>query len=174
VGTIVVVTAAVQAGSVALAGFGFDSLIEILASLIVVWQLKNAVSQACERAALRAIAAAFLALAVYVSVAAVYALGGGARPAPSVGGMLGLVMTVVVMLLPAWGKLRTGRHLGNSVLLTEARVTLMGAYLAAAVLVGAGLNAGLGYWWADPVSSLFIVFYGVREAIEAWNHASEP
>ena len=83
------------------------------------------------------------------------------------------MMTVVVTLLLAWGKLNTGRQLNNQVLLTEARVTLIDAYLAAAVLVGVGLDAALGWWWADPVSSLVIVFYGIREANEAWRHASD-
>jgi divalent metal cation (Fe/Co/Zn/Cd) transporter len=81
-------------------------------------------------------------------------------------------MTVAAMLLLAWGKLSTGRRLNNQVLIAESRVTLVDAYLATAVLVGVGLNATLGWWWADPVSGLVIVYYGLREAIEARRHAA--
>jgi divalent metal cation (Fe/Co/Zn/Cd) transporter len=171
VGTVVIIAAAVQARSVALAGFGLDSLIEIFASVIVVWQLKET-QAGREATALRCIAAAFLALAVYVLVQSSYTLATGARPAPSISGIVWLALTVAAMLLLAYGKHVTGRHLGNRVLMTEARVTLVDAYLAAAVLVGIVLNSALGWWWADPVSGLVIVYYGFREARGAWQHAS--
>jgi divalent metal cation (Fe/Co/Zn/Cd) transporter len=171
VGTVVIVAAAVKARSVALAGFGLDSLIEIFASMIVVWQLKGT-HQHREPTALRCIAAAFFALAVYVLVQSCYTLAIGARPAPSISGLVWLALTVAAMLLLAGGKQVTGRQLGNPVLMTEARVTLVDAYLAAAVLVGVGLNSALGWWWADPVSGLVIVYYGFREAREGWQHAS--
>ena len=172
-GTVVVVDAAVHAHSVALAGFGLDSLIEILASLVVVWQLKRSAAKRREQTALIIMSAAFLALAGYVLTTAVYAVAFGVRPAPSTPGLIWLVMTVVVMLLLAWGKLSTGRRLENRVLLTEARVTVVDACLAAAIVVGVGLNGVMSWWWADPISSLVIVFYGVREALEAWQHASD-
>lgn len=173
VGTAVVATTALQARSVALAGFGLDSLIEILASVIVVWQLKGVTYPGREQVALRVIAVAFLALAAYVLVQSAYAVAAGLRPGRSPGGLAWLAATVAAMLLLAWGKLATGRRLGNRVLLTEARVTLVDAYLAASVLVGVGLNAVLNWWWADPVSGLVVVFYGLREAVEAWRHAAE-
>ena len=174
VGTAIVIAAAIGARSVALAGFGLDSLIEIFASVVVVWQLKGADrGRGRERAALRLIALAFLGLAVYVLVQSAYTLGSGARPDPSTSGMVWLVATVAVMLLLAWGKYATGRRLNNQVLMVESHVTLVDAYLAAAVFVGVALNAALGWWWADPVSSLVIVYYGVREAKEAHKHATE-
>ena len=172
VGTVVVVAAAIKARSVALAGFGLNSLIEIFASVIVVWQLKGT-QELRERKALRCIAGAFVALAVYVLVQSAYTLATGARPAPSIGGIVWLALTVVAMLLLAGGKHVTGRQLDNPVLMTEARVTLVDAYLAAAVMVGVGLNTAFGWWWADPVSGLVIVYYGFREAREAWQHASQ-
>jgi divalent metal cation (Fe/Co/Zn/Cd) transporter len=171
VGTVVVVAAAIEARSVALAGFGLDSLIEIFASVIVVWQLKGA-AEGRERIALRLISIAFVALALYVLIQSAWTLSSGARPAPSTAGMVWLAATVAAMLLLAWGKLTTGRRLNNQVLITESRVTLVDAYLAAAVLLGVGLNAALGWWWADPVSGLVIVYYGAREAIAAWRHAA--
>jgi divalent metal cation (Fe/Co/Zn/Cd) transporter len=170
VGTVVIVAAAIKARSVALAGFGLDSLIEIFASMIVVWQLKGT-QERRERTALRSVAGAFVALAVYVLVQSAYTLATGVRPAPSISGMIWLALTVAAMLLLAGGKHVTGRQLGNPVLMTEARVTLVDAYLAAAVLVGVGLNGALGWWWADPVSGLVVVYYGFHEAREAWHHA---
>jgi divalent metal cation (Fe/Co/Zn/Cd) transporter len=171
VGSVVIMAAAIEAKSVALAGFGLDSLIEIFASMIVVWQLKGA-NRRRERTALRLISIAFFALAIYVLIQSAYTLWSGARPAPSTGGLIWLAMTVAAMLLLAWGKLSTGRRLNNQVLIAESRVTLVDAYLATAVLVGVGLNATLGWWWADPVSGLVIVYYGLREAIEARRHAA--
>ena len=172
IGTAVVLAAAIRAGLAALAGFGLDSLIEIFASTIVVWQLKG-VGQNRERAGLRLIGAAFFLLALYVLVQSAYVLATGQRPGPSPFGAAWLAATVAVMLLQAWGKLVTGRRLGNPVLRTEARVTLVDAYLAAAVLVGVGLNGWLGWWWADPLAGLVIVYYGAREGREAWRHAAE-
>lgn len=171
VGTAIVMAAAVQAGSAALAGFGLDSLIEIFASTIVLWQLKG-VNQGRERMALRSIGVAFFLLALYVLAQSAYVLVTGQRPGVSASGIAWLVATVAVMLLLAWGKLVTGRQLGNTVLQVEARVTLVDAYLAAAVLVGVVLNGWLGWWWADPLAGLVIVYYGVREGREAWNHAA--
>jgi divalent metal cation (Fe/Co/Zn/Cd) transporter len=76
------------------------------------------------------------------------------------------------MLLLAFGKRVTGQQLKNDVLLTEGRVTLVDAYLAGAVLLGLSLNALLGWWWADPLASLVIVYYGVREAFHAFHESS--
>ena len=167
VGAGIIIAAAFKARSVALAGFGIDSLIEIFASVIVVWQLKN-IGQDRERTALRLIGAAFFALAVYVLVQAAYTLLTRSHPGQSPGGIAWLAATLAAMLLLAWGKLVTGRQLGNPVLLTEARVTLIDGILAAAVLVGLVLNALVGWWWADPLAGLVIVYYGIREGLHAW------
>jgi divalent metal cation (Fe/Co/Zn/Cd) transporter len=172
VGTVIVVMAPIEARSVALAGFGLDSLIEIFASTIVIWQIMG-VNRNRERPALRLIGGAFFLLAVYVLVQAAYTLVSGIHPAPSWPGTLWLMVTVVAMLLLAWGKLVTGRQLGNPVISAEARVTLIDGYLAATVLVGLILNALFGWWWADPLASLVLVYYGVKEGIEARRHAAE-
>jgi divalent metal cation (Fe/Co/Zn/Cd) transporter len=168
VGTVVVVAAAVMARSVALAGFGLDSLIEIFASLVVVWQLSGA-DQHREQRALRLIGAAFFALAVYILGQTAATLLTRTHPAPSRGGIVWLAATLIAMLLLAQGKRVTGSRLGNAVLLTEARVTLIDALLAAAVLAGLVLNAALGWWWADPLAGLVIVYYGVKEGWHAWH-----
>jgi divalent metal cation (Fe/Co/Zn/Cd) transporter len=166
VGTAVLIAAAVAAGSVALAGFGLDSLIEIAASLVVVWQLKDPGDRR-ERRALRLIGGAFVALAIYISVQAAYTLLTANRPHSSTIGIIWTAATVLVMLGLAAGKARTGKALENPVLQTEGRVTLIDAYLAAAVLVGLVLNAATGWWWADPLAGLVIVYYGLREGRQA-------
>jgi divalent metal cation (Fe/Co/Zn/Cd) transporter len=171
VGTAVVLVAAMQAGSAALTGFGLDSLIEIFASVVVVWQLKG-VERGRKALALKLIGAAFITVAVYVFVQSLWTLLASAHPAPSLLGIVWLVVTCAVMLLLAWGKLVIGRQLGSPVLTTEARVTLIDAALAGAVLIGIGLNAIFGWWWADPVAGFVIVYYGLKEGWAALRHGS--
>jgi divalent metal cation (Fe/Co/Zn/Cd) transporter len=163
VGSGVMLTAAVITGSVALTGFGVDSLIEIGASLVVIRQLR-AVSPAGEAGALRLIGAAFVALGIYLLAQAGYALASHAQPARSLGGMAWLAATVVVMAALALGKARTGAALGHAVLRAEAKVTAVDAALAGAVLAGIVADAAFGWWWADPVAGLVIVAYAVSEA----------
>lgn len=163
VGSGVVLVAAAVTGSVALTGFGIDSLIEIGASVVVVRQLLPT-SSSDETVALRRIGAAFVALAVYLVVQAGYALASHAEPARSPVGMAWLAATVVVMAALARGKSRTGAALGNAVLRAEARVTAVDAALAAAVLAGIVADVALGWWWADPVAGLVIVGYATSEA----------
>jgi divalent metal cation (Fe/Co/Zn/Cd) transporter len=169
VGVVVVLAAALAARSVALAGFGLDSGIEIFASVIVVWQLTGTATPARERRALRLIGAAFLALAAYVLVQSVFTLATRGHPHRSPPGIAWLAATFAVMLLLAIWKGRTGRALGSPVLVTESRVTMVDAFLAGSVLVGLVLNAAVGWWWADPVSALVIVYYGVREGRAAFS-----
>ena len=137
IGTAITLIAAVRASSAALAGFGLDSAIEIFASVVVVWQLKG-VEQSRESFALKLIGAAFVALAIYILLQSGWTLLASAHPAPSLVGIVWLAVTCAVMLLLAWGKSVTGRRLGNPVLTTEARVTLIDSALAAAVLIGIG------------------------------------
>lgn len=152
VGTVIVIAAAVSARSVALAGFGLDSLVEIGASTVVIWQLR-VIGRNRERSALRLISIAFFALAVYILAQSTRTLLLRAHPATSPVGILWLILTFVAMLALAAGKRRTGRELNNTVLKTEARVTLVDAYLAGSVLIGLVLNAAFGWWWADPLAA---------------------
>jgi len=85
----------------------------------------------------------------------------------------GPALTFVVMLALAWGKIRTGRALGNPVLRAEGKVTLVDAYLAGAVLAGLVLNALFGWWWADPLAGLVVIYYAAREARHAFKHTPE-
>jgi divalent metal cation (Fe/Co/Zn/Cd) transporter len=163
VGLVVLAVAALSARSVALVGFGLDSLIEIFASLVVVWELTGTDAGRQARA-LRLIGMAFVGLCLYLTVQAAFVLVVAARPRRSALGMGWTGATLVVMACLAVGKRRTGRALANSVLLTEGTVTLVDAALAGATLVGLAANAGFGWWWADPIAGLVIVFYGAREA----------
>lgn len=169
VGAVIILIAAVRAGSAALAGFGLDSAIEIFASVVVVWQLKG-IDQGRESLSLKLIGTAFIALAIYVLIQSSWTLFANAHPEPSLIGIVWLAITCVVMLLLARGKLVTGRRLGNLVLTTEARVTVIDAALAGAVLIGIGLNALFAWWWADPLAGLVIVYYGLTEGWAAWKH----
>jgi len=172
VGVCIVMLAALKAGSVALAGFGIDSLIEILASAIVVWQLKG-IEDNREVASLRIIAAAFAVLVLYILVQIGHGLLSHSQPRPSSVGVIWLSITFIAMMLLAIGKAKVGRQIKNSVLITEGKVTRVDAYLAGAVLIGISLNGLLGWWWADPIASLVIVYYGIRESLHAWTEAQE-
>lgn len=170
VGVVIVIIAAIAARSVALAGFGLDSLIEIFASIVVVWQLTG-INMRRERMALRLIGIAFILLVIYITGQLIFTLATGIHPATSIGGIIWLAATLIAMLLLAWGKRITGAQLKNEVLLTEGKVTLVDAYLAGAVLIGLILNALFVWWWADPLASLVIIYYGAREGIHALHEA---
>ena len=167
VGVAVLAFAAITAGSVAAAGFGLDSLIEIGVSTVVLWQLADTVDAVREHRAMRLMGVGFLLLVIYLVVQVGVVFATGSRPAPSPVGIGWTAATSVVMLVLAAAKTRTGTTLGNPVLLTEGRVTLIDAFLAGSVLLGLVLNAVLGWWWADPLAGTVLVYYGVREAREA-------
>ncbi|HLW46514.1 MAG TPA: cation transporter [bacterium] len=171
VGVVILAAAAYASRSVALAGFGLDSLIEIFASVVVVWQLLG-IHLNRESLALRLIDVAFVLLVIYIAVQLAYTILTRTHPEPSRSGIVWTTLTCLTMLGLAYGKLVTGQQLRNEVLRTEARVTLIDAYLAAAVLIGLAFNALRGWWWADPLASLVIVYYGVREARHAFAGAS--
>jgi divalent metal cation (Fe/Co/Zn/Cd) transporter len=164
-GIVVLAITALAARSVALAGFGLDSLIEIGASMIVIWELSGSGGER-QRRGLRMIGYAFAALAAYLLVQSSVVLAAGYHPRPSGTGIAWTAVTAVVMFLLAAGKARTGQALDNPVLRTEGRVTMIDGILAAAVLLGLALNAGFGWWWADPAAGYVLVFYAAREVRE--------
>lgn len=163
VGIVILGVAAWRAGSVALAGFALDSLIEIGASIVVLWELSGT-GEARQRRALRLIGTAFVALAAYLLVQSGVVLATGYHPRSSALGIVWTAATAVAMFALAAGKGRVGRRLGNPVLTAESRITVIDALLAGAVLVGLVLNAVAGWWWADLLAGLVIVYYAVREA----------
>ena len=164
-GIVVLAIAAITARSVALAGFGLDSLIEIGASAVVIWELSGTGEQR-QRRALRLIGYAFAALAIYLLVQSTVVLAAGYRPRHSLLGIAWTAVTAAAMFALAVGKARTGRALGNPVLQTEGRVTLIDGILATAVLLGLVLNAAAGLWQADPAAGYVLVYYAAREVRE--------
>jgi divalent metal cation (Fe/Co/Zn/Cd) transporter len=169
----VAVWSGMSAGSIALLGFGLDSVIECAASIVLLWRLSLELRgrdphaiEAAERRSYRFVGATFLALATYVLVEAVLTLTGGDHPESSVAGIVLAAVSLVVMPLLAWAKLRTASGLGSAALQAEAKETLACAYLSLTLLVGLALNAALGWWWADPVAALAMVPWLVREGVE--------
>jgi divalent metal cation (Fe/Co/Zn/Cd) transporter len=163
VGVMVLSYTALAAHSVALAGFGLDSLIEIGASTVVLWELSGTGEDRRHRA-LRLIAAAFVALAGYLTVQSTWVLVTGFHARHSPAGIAWTALTAAVMFLLAAGKAQVGAALDNPVLRAEGRVTLIDGLLATAVLAGLLLNAIFDWWWADPAAAYVLVYYAAREA----------
>lgn len=149
------------AGSIALVGFGLDSFIELTASGAALWRLRRdedaTQRERAERAALRIIGWSFLALAVYIGVAALHSLLTRTPPQVSPLGIAIAAVSLVVMPLLARAKRGVARQLESPALRAEARQTDICMYLSGLLLAGLALNALLGWWWADPVSALLMV-----------------
>jgi divalent metal cation (Fe/Co/Zn/Cd) transporter len=166
----IAVAAGLVAGSIALVGFGADSLVEAVAGVIVLWRFAAArvASDAAERRAQRLIGLSFFAIALYVGVEAVRSLAGGDEPEASWVGIGLSVVTLATMPPLAVAKARLGERLGSAATRSEGRQNMLCAYLSAALLAGLLCNALLGWWWADPVTALVIAGVAVREGREAW------
>jgi divalent metal cation (Fe/Co/Zn/Cd) transporter len=162
--------AGVAAGSIALIGFGADSLVEALAGLVVLWLFtgRRVGSHAAERRAQQLIAASFFVLAAYVGVESVRSLVGGHEPEASWLGIGLAAFTTPTMPLLAHVKRGVGRKLGSAATVKEAAQTQLCAYLSIALLAGLLANATLGWWWADPAAALAIAAVAVREGRESW------
>jgi len=167
-GIVVLAIAAISARSVALAGFSLDSLIEIGASTVVIWELSGT-GEERQRRGLRLIGYAFAALAVYLLVLSTVVLATGYHPRHSLPGIIWTAVTAAAMFALAAGKARIGQALENPVLRTEGRVTMIDGILAVAVLLGLVLNAALGWWWADPAAGYVLVYYAAREVREIFS-----
>jgi divalent metal cation (Fe/Co/Zn/Cd) transporter len=166
----VAITAALIAGAVALLGFGIDSAIEGLASVIVIWRFTGArrVTEQAELRAQKAVAISFFLLAPYIAQDAIRALIAGDHPSTSWMGIGLSVSSIVVVPLLGRAKQRIGERLGSGATAGEGAQNLLCAYMAAGVLVGLGANAAFGWWWLDPVIALVIAAIAVREGREAW------
>lgn len=169
VGVIILACAAIAARSVALAGFGLDSVIEIGASTVVLWELAD-VAQTRQDRAMRMIGSAFIVLSVYLAAQSTIVLAVGFHPHHSTIGIVWTAATAVAMFALASGKARTGAVLNNPVLKAEGRVTMIDGILATAVLAGLMLNSLAGWWWADPAAGYVILYYAVREARVSLKH----
>ncbi|HSC51189.1 MAG TPA: cation transporter [Gaiellaceae bacterium] len=166
----IAIGAGIAAGSIALVGFGADSLIEALAGFVVLWLFTGARvgSQAAERRAQQLIAGSFFVLAAYVAVEAIRTLVGSNHPEASRVGIGLAVFTTVTMPLLARVKRGVGHKLGSVATVKEASQTQLCAYMSIALLAGLVLNAAAGLWWADPAAALVIAAIALNEGLESW------
>ncbi|HXR67617.1 MAG TPA: cation transporter [Dermatophilaceae bacterium] len=166
------IAAGVVAGSVALVGFGLDSLVEVSSGLVILWQFHHRMPETRERQALRLIAFSFFGLAAYVTVESVRNLFGAGEAAPSPVGIAIATASLIVMPFLSWAQRRTGRELGSGSVVADSKQTLLCTYLSAVLLAGLVLNATLGWGWADPLAGLVIAGVAAREGLQAWRGES--
>ena len=169
----VAIVAGLAAGSVALTGFGIDSVIEVTSGVLLWWRLRAELGSApvgptVERRASRGAGILLLALGAYIVTDSTRLLLTGNRPESSPVGIVLMVLSLIVMPLLARAKLGVAAKLGSRALRADAHETIVCAWLSATTLLGLGLNALLGWWWADPVAALGMLPLIVREGIEAW------
>ena len=166
----IAIAAGIAASSIALIGFGADSLIEALAGFVVIWLFTGSRlhSPRAERRAQQLIAASFYLLAAYVSIEAIRTLVAGDHPQTSWVGIGLAAVTAPTMPLLARAKRRVGSKLNSSATVKEGAQNMVCAYLSVALLVGLLLNAVAGWWWADPAAALVIAAVAAREGVESW------
>jgi divalent metal cation (Fe/Co/Zn/Cd) transporter len=166
---IVAIGSGLLAGSIALVGFGLDSVVEVSSALVIAWRLTRGASETAERRAVRLIALTFFAIAAYVAVDAALKLAGvGEEPERSPIGLAITALSLVVMPVLAWGKRRVAAGLGSVALKADAAETQLCTYLSAVVLIGLAANWLAGWWWMDPLAGLVVAVLAVREGWEAW------
>ena len=165
---VIALAAGGAASSAALIGFGLDSIVEVLSAAAVAWQFAAPDPEKRERTALRVIAIAFFALALYVTIDSVLSLAGLRQADHSPVGIALTAVSLAVMPVLSLIERRTGQELGSASAVADSKQTLICSYLSAAVLVGLLLNSLLGWAWADGVAALVIVVFAVREGLEAW------
>jgi len=166
----VAIAAGVAAGSIALIGFGLDSAIEGLASVVIIWRFTGhrIHSQAAEDRAQKLVAAQFFILAPYVGIESIRALVSGERPDETLVGILLALGSVVFMPMLGIAKQRIADQVGSAATKGEGRQNMLCAYLAGALLVGLLGNALAGAWWLDAIVGLLIAAVAIKEGIEAW------
>lgn len=170
----VAIGAGLLASSIALVGFGADSLIEAVAGFVLLWRFAatRSTSEDAERRAQKLISISFYVIAAYVGVEAVRALVGGDHPDVSYIGIGLSAVTLATMPPLAIAKARVGEQLGSAATKSEGRQNMLCAYLSAALLVGLGANALFGWWWADPATALAIAAVAAKEGRDAWRGES--
>jgi len=165
---VIAVAAGAAASSIALVGFGLDSIVEMSSGLVILWQFRHPLPESRERTALRLIGVSFFALAVYVTVGSLRALLGAGEAHSSPVGIALAAVSVVVMPALSWAQRRTGRALSSGSVVADSKQTLICTYLSTVLLVGLVANATVGWSWVDPLVALVIAVVAVREGIEAW------
>jgi divalent metal cation (Fe/Co/Zn/Cd) transporter len=165
---VLAITAGAIASSVALIGFGLDSIIEVLSAVAVAWQFTRKDPERWEKVTVRAIAIAFFALAAYVTVDSILSLTGAQDVGHSPLGITIAALSLLIMPAVAWFERRTGKELRSSSVIADSKQLLLCTYLSGSVLLGLLLNTLFEWAWADAVAALVIAVFAVREGIEAW------
>ncbi|MGV0586738.1 cation transporter [Mycobacteroides chelonae] len=169
---VVALSEGARVSSTALIGFGLDSVIEVSSAAAVAWQFSAEDPQTREKAALRAIAFSFFALAAYVTVESIRSLAGIGEARHSTIGIALAAVSLAVMPVLSWAQRRAGRELGSASAVADSKQTLLCTYLSAVLLVGLLVNSLFGWSWADPVAALVIAAIAVREGMNAWRGES--
>lgn len=177
---VVAIGAGLAAGSIALVGFGLDSVIEVAAGATLYWRLRvelgagaGGASETAERRALYAIGVTFFLLGGYILYEAGKKLYAHERPEASLVGLALALLSLIVMPALALAKRRVGRAIESRALVADAAETAVCSYLSFALVLGLGLNALVGWWWADPVAALLMLPFVIREGLEALEGARE-
>jgi divalent metal cation (Fe/Co/Zn/Cd) transporter len=172
----VTVALGIAARSLALVAFGLDSLMEVFASTVVIWHLREGRRPAPHRTrlAFKLIGIAFLVLAAVLSVASVRSLVLGSRPEDSIGGIAYLGLTAVVMFTLAMVKRRTAQPIHSGPLEAEAAMTFLDGCLSVGILSALAVNVLFGWWWADGLAALAVAGFAVREGLESLHEARHP
>ncbi|RDH80005.1 cobalt transporter [Mycolicibacterium moriokaense] len=165
---VVAIAEGTRVSSVALVGFGLDSVIEVSSAAAIAWQFSADDPETREKPALRFIAFSFFALAAYVAVDAVLSLLGLREPRPSMIGIALATASLIVMPVLSLTQRRAGRELGSVSAVADSKQTLLCTYLSAALLIGLLLNALAGWSWADLAAALVIAAVAIREGVNAW------
>jgi cation diffusion facilitator family transporter len=171
---VIAIGSGILAGSIALVGFGLDSVVEVSSALVIVWRLSrqssdHAANERAERLAVRLIAFSFLAIALYVTYDSIIKLLGiGDQPEHSTVGLVLVALSVMVMPTLAWAKRRVAAGLNSVALKADAAETQLCTYLSVVVLLGLAANSLFGWWWMDPLAGLLIAVLALKEGWEAW------
>lgn len=165
------------ASSIALVGFGMDSIVETLSGFVLIWRLyqhENMTAEEeekIEKRAMKFVAITFFILGTYVLIQSILKLISGTPPDPSLPGIILAFVSLVIMPLLAHQKIKVGKQINSRALVADAKETIACAFLSAALLLGLGLNYLFGLWQADPIVGLVIVFFLYREGLESWEEA---
>lgn len=167
------------AGSVALTGFGLDSVIESASALVLIWRLRKhgkvslETEAKVERWAARLVAITFFLLAAYVLFESIWTIVHAEKPEASLPGIIIAIVSLFVMPILAGLKRDVGKKLGSGAMVADSKETLACSFLSLALLIGLGLNYLFGFWQADPIAGLVIVIFLGIEGYETWEDARE-
>lgn len=168
-----------MANSIALVGFGLDSVVESLSGFVLIWRLRQhgkispEDEERIEQKAMKFVAVTFFILSLYVALQSLKKLIGKEIPGPTLPGIIIAMVSIIVMPLLTWQKYKTGKKIRSRALIADSKETLACAFLSVALLLGLGSNYLFGFWQADPIVGLIIVVFLFREGWESWTESQE-